>query len=107
MHYSMTSKRSLSISLDQSNFSKQSLQYLFSKGSIFIRRKDVSKILYDMICLGEWDHLTYKNRCIKEVLKHGPRLGNEDCKNPCTGVEEQCGSSKIDRNNQSTSPTSG
>jgi hypothetical protein len=78
MHYSMTSKRSLSISLDQSNFSKQSLQYLFSKGSIFIRRKDVSKILYDMICLGEWDHLTYKNRCIKEVLKHGPRLGRKD-----------------------------
>ncbi|CCX31734.1 Protein of unknown function [Pyronema omphalodes CBS 100304] len=34
-------------------------------------------------------------------------IGNEDCKKPCVEVEEQCGSSNIDRDNQSTSPTSG
>jgi hypothetical protein len=27
---------------------------------------------------GCWEHLEYKNRCIKEVLKHGPRLDTKD-----------------------------
>jgi hypothetical protein len=64
----------LSISSDRSNISKQSLQDLFNKGGMFIGRDDVSEVLYNMIIEGFWDQLTYKNRCIKEVLKHRPHL---------------------------------
>lgn len=45
---------------------------------MFIGRDDVSDMLLEMIEMGGWDHPTYNNRCIKEVLKHGPRLDTKN-----------------------------
>ncbi|KAI5786843.1 hypothetical protein FPQ18DRAFT_380525 [Pyronema domesticum] len=56
----------------------QPLQDVFNKASMFIGRDDVSDMLLEMIEMGGWDHPTYNNRCIKEVLKHGPRLDTKN-----------------------------
>ncbi|CCX04286.1 Protein of unknown function [Pyronema omphalodes CBS 100304] len=65
------------IIFDKPNVCQETLQTLFTKSHLFISGDCVSEMLYNMIWTGFWD-LKYKNRCIKEVLRHGPSLDKLD-----------------------------
>jgi hypothetical protein len=60
-----------------SDFGKETLQDVLSRSRLFLNRRNVTKILHDMIRSRKWD-LDHPNRCIQEVLRYDPYLEQLD-----------------------------